>query len=160
MLRRLRLGEGLWAELLPPFKSPVFPRQLLQRGVHFPGTRSGKQRRARNTGTRSGMLFLRAQRCFTCYNALVPAQRSGLPQRTGSPSGATGARGARGVNPNSFGFIPLRAGRLATLWFQRVGLDRRNSFRCGMHPRFPAAVARRQGRGFFSLREPEGEFSF
>ena len=56
-------------------------RCLPKTAPHFPRTRSGKQRRARNTGTSSGMLFLRAQRCFTCYNALVPAQRSGLPQR-------------------------------------------------------------------------------
>ena len=61
-----------------------------------------------------------------------PAQRSGLPQRSGSPSGATGARVARGANPNKFGFIPLRANR--------------NSFRCGMHPRFPFAAREEHAR--------------
>ena len=72
---------------------------------HFPGTSSGKQRRARNTGTRSGMLFLRAQRCFTCYNALVPAQRSGLPQRAalGTRKGALDSPRRRKASPRRLG---------------------------------------------------------
>ena len=92
VLRQLRLGVS---------------RHLLQRGVHFPAV---ARRETATPGEPPYGLRHLLQRG-------EPAQRSGLPQRSGFPSRATGARGARGANPNSFGFIPLRANRNSFRFF-------------------------------------------